>query len=437
MSTAIKDFLGRLLQPPEPEYEPAVTPGLYHYVREAEGMFTRFHLRADPDGRGMLIANATIAAHLSPTGVLIAKGTLEHQDQDEIIATLARHFSNVEHQRVERDLDRISELIDKLITPIDNYPIVNLEDAAISPFKARLMAPLQADTPLIDTHNLNTNLLRLWQAAIPHVTFLTVEETPATEIVRAVERAEDLGMIAGLRARASDLSHGVQIQSLAQAGLDHASIFYASADKTIHDQIYGRNDSESARTTFSELQFYEIAPIAIVPLVETTVAGLEETLVDLLSRGVSNVFFFAVAVPDELFPRSDGGVLRASALPQVATLVEELSAYHEVRFIWQAPVMRDDRYSLADQLRRGARCSDEISILVEADGEVIPPRGPNRSAGNLLSDDWPAIWNNEAFRRYRERVEMPTRCSSCPGMAICAADCPQEILGWSLPSAED
>ena len=33
-------------------------------MKEADGMFTRFHLRVDPDGRGMLLANATAAARL-------------------------------------------------------------------------------------------------------------------------------------------------------------------------------------------------------------------------------------------------------------------------------------------------------------------------------------------------------------------------------------
>jgi radical SAM protein with 4Fe4S-binding SPASM domain len=72
-----------------------------------------------------------------------------------------------------------------------------------------------------------------------------------------------------------------------------------------------------------------------------------------------------------------------------------------------------------------------VAVRVELDGSVIPPRGLYQSAGNLLRDAWETIWNNEIFRIYRERVEAPTRCDVCPGLAICAADCPREPAGWA------
>jgi len=47
-------------------------------------------------------------------------------------------------------------------------------------------------------------------------------------------------------------------------------------------------------------------------------------------------------------------------------------------------------------VRQGPRCSSDVAIRVEPDGAVIPPRGPRRVAGNLLSDHWPAIWQDAA-----------------------------------------
>ena len=93
--------------------------------------------------------------------------------------------------------------------------------------------------------------------------------------------------------------------------------------------------------------------------------------------------------------------------------------------------MRDPGIPLSKQVRMGPRCSDDLSIRVESHGDVIPARGPYRSAGNLLTDEWETIWNDDAFLRYRERVERPTRCAECPGLAICAADCPRKPAGWS------
>jgi radical SAM protein with 4Fe4S-binding SPASM domain len=102
-----------------------------------------------------------------------------------------------------------------------------------------------------------------------------------------------------------------------------------------------------------------------------------------------------------------------------------------VRFIWQPPLERDPARSLAEQVQQGPRCSGDVAVRVEPDGEVIPARGPYRSAGNILTYEWPRIWNDQAFRQYRERVESPTRCDDCPGLAICAADCPRKQAGWA------
>jgi radical SAM protein with 4Fe4S-binding SPASM domain len=86
---------------------------------------------------------------------------------------------------------------------------------------------------------------------------------------------------------------------------------------------------------------------------------------------------------------------------------------------------------LTQQVIAGPRCSGDVAVRVEPNGDVFPPRGPYVSAGNVLHEDWNSIWNNEVFRRYRERVEAPTRCDVCPELAICAADCPRDVRGWA------
>ena len=78
--------VARFLFIPTRRNPPAPIPhGLFHYMREVDGTFTRFHLRVDPDGRGMLMANASAAARLSPVGVRMAKGLLDGLTKDEIL----------------------------------------------------------------------------------------------------------------------------------------------------------------------------------------------------------------------------------------------------------------------------------------------------------------------------------------------------------------
>ena len=72
--------------------EPMIQPGLYHAMQEADGMYTRFHLRVERDGTGMLIANATAAARLSPSGVVITKGLLDGKDVATVLSDLGKRF---------------------------------------------------------------------------------------------------------------------------------------------------------------------------------------------------------------------------------------------------------------------------------------------------------------------------------------------------------
>lgn len=435
-----KELLRRFLIPSSERHRPAIVPGLYHYQREASvesydpGAYTRFHLRVEPDGRGILLANATAAARLSPSGVLIAKGLLDDEDEKQIIERLRGHFRGSTTEQMYTDLERVAALIANLVAPGDNYPIINLGDPALSPYEAQLMAPLQADLPLAEPEKLVPIIDRLWQAAIPHVTILAPEAPQADHLVRAVERAEDLGMIAGVRGRATDLEPGRLLADLAMAGVDHVTVPFASADPAVHDALYSDGDHQASNALFATILRHEVAAVAEVPLIARTVPSLGEALEALVEAGVTNINFFAIAAPDEMPEDERAGSLLASAMPQTADLIEELADQMEVRFVWQPPMLADPTRGLIAQVRQGPRCSDDLSVRVEPNGNVIPPRGPYRSAGNLLTDDWASIWNNQAFIKYRERVEKPTRCDDCPGLAICAADCPRKIAGWSLRS---
>jgi radical SAM protein with 4Fe4S-binding SPASM domain len=424
----IKDLLERFVYIKPAAAPPSIETGLYHYMREHDGAYTRFHLRVEPDGAGMLIANATAAAQLTASGVVIAKGLLDEHDQADIIGELERRFRGASRDQFRTDLSKVQNLIRELVEPGGAYPIFNLEDAALAPAGAVLIAPLEADIPLAGPDQLGPILDRLWRVGIPHVTILVPEQPDPVQLVRAVERAEDLGLICGISGRGSDLLPGSLLDDLALAGLDHATVFFASAEAAVHDALFGEGDHAAAKTVFARTQQLEVADVGHVPLVSASLAGLDETLAALLELMVPNAAFYAIATG-----AADGsdGAIAADAMRQVAAQVEEDSNEAQVRYMWETPVKREPMLSLVDQVRRGPRCSGDVAVRIEPDGTVIPARGPYQAAGNILHDSWDAIWQHPAFRRYRERVEAPTRCRVCPGLASCAADCPAEPAGWA------
>jgi len=409
---------------------PAVEPGIYHVMQEAEGVYTRFHLRVERDGSGMLIANAAAAARLSPTGVLIAKDLLDGKSADTVLRDLVANFKGASEDVMRADIAKVEALIDQIITPGDMYPVFNLDDAALSPYDAELIAPLQASLELAEPEKLLPLIDKLWDAGIPHVTVLAPHAPDAAHLIRIVERAEDLGMIAGVRGRASDLWDIELLTSLAQAGVDHIAFIYASNDPAVHDALCGAGDHAAAVALLDWLEENQLCAVAELPLVQSTLYALNTTVPTLIAQGADNIAFVAYVTTDEALAEQDG-IFDADAMPQVAMMVEEAADEAQARFIWDPPVQRDPAQTLAAQVQRGPRCSGDVAIHVEPDGSVIPPRGPYKSAGNLLEMPWNDIWNDEVFLRYRERVEAPTHCEHCPGLAVCAADCPREPKGWA------
>ncbi|GAB4580402.1 MAG: hypothetical protein Fur0022_31430 [Anaerolineales bacterium] len=415
-------FLPQTRSAPEP-----IRPGLYHYLRENQGQYTRFHLRVEPDGRGILLANATAAAHLSPVGVVIVKGIMEKQSESDLQRAVQMRFSGMTKAQLQKDFTEVQTLLSTLSAPGDHYPILNLEDAATSATGTRLIAPLEATIPLDEPKKLLPLLNRLWDIAIPHVTLMVPEYANTDYLVQAVERAEDLGMICGVSGRATDLIKGTLLDDLAMAGLDHVTVYYASAQSDLHDELFGDGDHLAARQVFTRTQHLEIADVAHIPLIQATLPGLDDTLASLHALRVPNVAFFAIASAED----TSEGAISAEAMRQVAVQVEEEAAQANVRYIWEPPIQRNPARPLTDQLRSGPRCSTDFAIRVEPTGAVIPPRGPYQMAGNVLKDHWDNIWNTEAFHSYHTRIQTSTRCAQCPGLAICAADCPADQRGWS------
>jgi radical SAM protein with 4Fe4S-binding SPASM domain len=421
-------LLERLLIPQVRRPDQPVAPGLYSFDRAIDQQRTvRYHLRVDAGGGGLLVVNAIACARLTASGVLIARELLRGADEDSAVRVLAQRFDDGSPPQQRQDVAQIHKMLHELAEPAGRYPVFNLADPSAGLPAARLIPPIEADLPLAAPNQIQPLLPRLWQAGIAHVTFRVPASPDPGWLVAAVQAAAGAGLICGVSGRATDLASGSLLDELIAAGLDHLTLAYASHQAALHDSLYGAGDHALAEALLRRTEALALADVAQVPLIQATVDELGATLDRLLALGVVDVQFFAVAAPGA---ESDGAI-PAAGMAQMAADVETAAEQTEALFQWQPPVLRNPALALAEQVRRGPRASSDVAIRVEPDGTVIPPRGPRRVAGNLLRDAWPAIWQDAAFQAYRSRIERPTHCLTCPGLAICAADCPAEPSGWT------
>ena len=224
-----------------PEAPSRIRKGIYHYRREAGGNVTRFHLRVEEDGAGLLLANSSVAARLSPSGVLIAKSLLEGSTKAEVAQTVYENFRRVERSQLEKDLVKLTQFIETLANPEDNYPIFNLDDPSLIP-AGRLFAPFHAQLDVGPACEVNALLNKLWDCGIVHVTFSATRDSSSEQAISNMERAEDIGMISGLRGVASWLQTPDLFRRAALAGVDYVVVPLLSHDAQRHDAFFGAGD---------------------------------------------------------------------------------------------------------------------------------------------------------------------------------------------------
>lgn len=411
-----------------------ITPGLHHYQRQADGTTARFHLRINTSGSGLLLANAASAVRLHPSGVMIAKGILDGENEEAIVKSLIRVFRGVTRQQALVDFKQVQSLIASMEKPSHDYPIINQTDPSFSSRADLLERPISADVPLGSLSQMEPILKRLWEEGIPHVTIITGNNSAEKDLLYAVEKAEDLGLITGVRGRGSDLAHGMRIANLAQAGLDHLDIYYLSSNEKMHNALVEKDDYNKAIKSLTMAHKNEVCPVAVVSLVKQTLATIDETLAAIANLNIANACLFAVATTNPMDVAK--GALLGDELVQAAAVAEEAAERHKMRLFWYPPIKFNAKQSLSEQICSGPRTSGDTAIHINLDGSVIPARGLYKSAGNILKQSWDTIANLPEYVNYQRRLETDTHCPTCPGLAICAADCPKNPEGWAIQTDE-
>src|SRR5512146_2742919 len=112
-----------------PAPQPATTdpqPGLYHYRKEAPGEQARLHLRIDPDGRGVLMVNASRVYHLNPSAATMAYYSLEGLEESQALAALQKKYHAGKAQ-LRGDYAQTMRQLEGLIHPDGACPVHDLE----------------------------------------------------------------------------------------------------------------------------------------------------------------------------------------------------------------------------------------------------------------------------------------------------------------------
>ena len=184
--------------------------------------------------------------------------------------------------------------MDELGGSSSRFPVFNLSDPGFDSRGAELVAPFQADVDVHDLKQLQSILRSLWEAGIPHARLLPDAKLNDDDLVQAVEWSEDIGMITGVRSTAGWLMDSDRIKRLAEVGTDYL-LFPWAVDSDLHASCFGDGDLNRLRSAIARALEQEVTPVVEIPLIGSSVDGLDDQWRQLVEWNVSHVEVYALA----------------------------------------------------------------------------------------------------------------------------------------------
>jgi len=110
-----------------------------------------------------------------------------------------------------------------------------------------------------------------------------------------------------------------------------------------------------------------------------------------------------------------------------------------IKFMWYSPTPLCLFNPIAEGLGNKSCAACDGLLSVAPDGSLRPCSSHPETIGNLLSEDFAAVWNSTRARYFKSKDFAPAPCKTCEDFAPCACACPLywERRGYAeLPQAQ-
>lgn len=349
----------------------------------------RLHLRLEPDGRGLLLVNAATVLHLNPTAAEYAYYLVHSTPAEQAAQQVAGRYK-VTPEQAGHDYAEFVRYVESLLDRPDLDPVSALDIDRRPPYSGSLPAPYRLDCALtyrltpgavpvqsaeLTTREWQTILDKAWEAGIPHVTFTGGEATLRPDLVDLLDHAESLGMVTGLLTDGLRLADSAYLDSILQAGLDHAMI-------VLQPQL------EETWESLVELTYWTDALEADLHLAAHLTLTVENAgRAPVLLERLANAGIHAVSL--------------SASRPSLSAALQnarEHAARLDLSLIWDLPVPYSGANPVAMEIEAGdsPAGAGRAWLYVEPDGDVRADQSAGRVLGNFLHDPWQVIWNSSS-----------------------------------------
>jgi radical SAM protein with 4Fe4S-binding SPASM domain len=266
------------------------------------------------------------------------------------------------------------------------------------------------------------------QARVPTVSFTGGEPTLRPELPALIAYARSRGLRTNLITNGIRCADEEYVALLAEAGLSSAQVSVEAADATTHDTVVD-HPGAFVRTIQG---VHNLKLAGIHTHTNTTINARNRhalpTLIDRLAEMGSDWGSPVEYLSMNMVIRTGGAVgvpdISYDEIGDIVLALRDRAEERGMRFVWYSPVP----YCLFNPAAHGLgsqACSAADGLLsIAPDGQVLPCSSFEHGIGNLVQEDFAAIWNRRAARYWRDKDFLPPGCSDCDLAEICCGACP-------------
>lgn len=394
----------------------------------------------------LLIKRPNQAHKLNPTGAKILKSLLDGKTIHALLRDIGSppermsevaNFLYAVKQQLEGKLDQFTAnpavAVQLFDMKFSQYPVLS-EVAAT--YRCNLQCAFcyagggGAANPVRSKDEMTTDEIKivLWklfhQAKAPSVSFTGGEPTLLPALPSLIRYAKDLGMRVNLITNGTLMTEDLA-KNLAEHGLDSAQVSLEGVTADTHDRIVGA--AGAYQKTVAAVKHLKRAGILTHTNTTITRANLAECVN--FPHFVSDTFENAKFSMNLMIPTGSGAVhddlvVRYRDIGGHLEKILEISERQRVECMWYSPVPMCLFNSITHGLgNKGCSACDGL-ISIGANGDVLPCASYDDSVGNLLRQDFAAIWQSDNAVMYREKRLAHPQCRACKDFAICNGACP-------------
>lgn len=420
-------------------------PRVYSNIIEFKNTGThKFHLRILKNSKAILIIDAKYVLYLNQFAMMYFKEFIEGKSLEKIQEFFIKYFRTTAEE-VEEDYNTLLDKVEFLLSEEDVDPFSQIGIDAKKPFKASEF-PLRVDLaitydcnnncehcyvarergfPELDTESMKKIMDALWDVGVPHIALTGGEPTMRDDFLDLIEYGQEKGFVMGIITNGRKFADKNLVKQVIQKGLDYAQITLESHDKEIHNKMVGVDGFDETVRAIKNFEEEDIFFMTNTTLCKHNVEGIKDTINFLHELGVKT-FACNGLIYSGKGKEFEHGIAEEELEP-ILNKINNRGRKLDMRFIWYTPT----QYCSINPVEIGLgpkRCSAaNTSIAIEPNGDVLPCQSYYEPVGNILKDDWDAIWNSKLFKSIRKHEYIEPKCKKCELLRICGGGCPLYI----------